>query len=311
MRRNSIIVCILVCLFVSSCGGAESISEADVEATVRSRVEETLSSQDSLSPPTSTPAVEDVADTPPVYEDTATVTLTATPEPSATPQPTYTPEAGERIVLSIYTRNGTTKIDGLAFANDIDLTIFERDKNGFLGEIRQPDVIAAIYAPSREPDAEILLQLESFVQNGGRVFMMYSHYWSEENSLLQDLYGVSIAEERVSPYDELILYDQDMLPSWMQDARLAAAGCCYNSMINGYLIVPGEIGEAKYVRSDKTSEERLVYFSSPDKGITFFPRVIYYPANSDPEDLDFFDDDNFDLADNEEATLLMLRFLLE
>jgi len=310
--KRLFIFTLLLASLVSGCAPRREPTP-DLEATVDAAIEATMEEAEAAEPaepqePSPTAAIE----VPPTSEQPSAI-----PSPTLIMLPTAEPPDRTRIVLYHSYRNRLTKLSGLAFANGIDLTIFERDRGGFLDALSSPDVNAAIYAPSAGATKEDLIQLRELTQRGGRALLFYDEYWTDYNSVLQTEFGVSVAEENVlwgGEDGDILLYAPEMLPSWLSGMTIAAKPEYERALsISAYLIAPlGTPAVAHEVTSAESGKSRIVYYAAEEFSLTFFPSA-HEPApnfNFDPESRYFFEDNSIDLGDNEQAALAMLMYLI-
>lgn len=202
-----------------------------------------------------------------------------------------------------------SKLAGLAFVNGINLSVFPYDDE-FLAQLQQPDVAAAIYS-AVSPNVEVLLALRNLADAGGRVLLIYGAHgdWLDQNKLIQELFNVSIVEEGVKAEPDTLLYPSSMLPAWLRNYRVGVAQNNFVERIFGYLVSPASGGERGYLVSDESGSERLLYYSAPNERVAFWP-YIWAQGSSIYVAEYFFDDENIDYFDNEEAALTLLRYLL-
>ena len=205
-----------------------------------------------------------------------------------------------------YYLHSFTKLSGLAFANGLDLVVYE-DPTAFFNALAQPDVAAAIYGGNGS--ATDLVTLRDFVERGGRALLLYNTLWLQQDTALQDTFGIALAEEAsISRSTQGILYNP-LLPSWLAEFNVGiAAENAPEVSIHAYLIAPGADGERGYLTSEITGNDRLLYYSSPDRAVTLFPAAQTFQMEHYYEY--FFDDAHIDYFDNEAAALLLLNYLL-
>lgn len=201
-----------------------------------------------------------------------------------------------------------SKLVGLGFVNEIDVVVYN-DLNDFIGALRDPDVIAAVYGGPGD-SAEALVELNSFVAGGGRVLMAYDGQWLERNELLQDLFGVSIVRETVEAADDVLVYDASMLPVWLSGQTIGMAVDGQTLRVDAYLASPNQSGEQGFLTSTESGASRLTYLSNSDNSVIFWPRATVFNGSC-LFYLYFFDDDGIDSFDNEAASLSMIRLLAE
>jgi hypothetical protein len=250
---------------------------------------------------------------------------TFTTEPTLTTAPTDPPIIRDKIVMlpqnysSKYHPELFTKLSGLAFENNIDLTIHD-SRSDFLDALESPGVKAAIYE-NAVPNPDVLNPLYVFAKNGGHVLMLYQYGWHEHNDILQDLFGISVAVEYVIRVDSQNLrYPDGMNPSWLRGLSIGFTSPYDKSTIRSYLLTTKE-GEKTYVSSQENGENRLmvIHYQLGDGEVIFWPQgyaVSSVTPNWNSESYyghprGFLNDASIDLYDNKNAALAMLQYLLE
>jgi hypothetical protein len=304
------------------CSGDDELSDTEVEATLNARVQATVDSMQAADDDAA--IVEEAADDfveieeteeqiEPEPSPTYTIPPTSTATMTPTSIPTNTPIPRNQIVLATDIVNDTTKVSGLAFSNAIDLEVVRADSNEQHELMQQPNVASVIYAPTDRPEAETLINLDTFVREGGTVFIFYSDFWAYQNDILQDFYGVSVADEEVITEPDVLLYKSELLPGWMGGLRVGIPSEDNTLRLDSYLVVPGEIGEAGTIQSSESGRERLVYYANPQQNTTFFPVILERSCSSfecNNRNRLFFDDDYIDFVDNEVAMLAIFDYLV-
>ncbi len=208
-----------------------------------------------------------------------------------------------------------SKLNGLAFANGIELSIAE-DSGAFMEQLQDPQVVAAIYGSDRSrenvyaPSDRILLSIEAFVSDGGHALLMYDRAWVEQTELLQDLFEIAIANETLM-YDEGTLrFADSILPPWLQGMRIGVEG---ETWLTAYVLTPNPQGFTGSIISQDSGRERIAYYETSSGSLSFMPRTIrcvgwqYSCVNYAHGD--WLDDRNIDFLDNEEAAIALLRHL--
>jgi hypothetical protein len=213
-------------------------------------------------------------------------------------------------------REEYTKLESLAFVNGIDLMLIPVHMQFLSEELEQEDVAAVIYGDD-VLEGDILAALEAFVRrDGGHVLFLYSFGWERQNKALQDLLGVSMADEWIKKSDDFLIYDSSLLPPWMEGLRVGFTDEYDRLGLRLYIVTPAD-GEKGYMRSEESGEERLMYLSYRlgNGRVTFWPCGYGWISSTQDRAYwgtpsDFMMDRSIDLFDNEQATLSMLNFLL-
>lgn len=222
------------------------------------------------------------------------------------PEPTSSPPERNRIL--VYGGASDSKLEGLAFSKGIRLTL-AGSETAFMDELKQPDVAAAAYG-RREPSAEVLVALDSFAESGGWVVFLYGDAWADRNDLLQELFGVSIAREEVKRGEDVLVYQESMLPHYMDGLAIGVARDNRQLQLSAYLLVrEGDVGAKRYAMSDAAGKQRLLCYSNSNERVSFWPVVKYCFADGCAHVV-FWKDQFFDQFDNEAGALAMLNFLL-
>ena len=206
-----------------------------------------------------------------------------------------------------------SKLDNLALENGIMLDVYEEYAD-FLREVRYSSDIAGIIDVGGSLTWD---EINSFLLKGGRVFRAYSVY-----SLGKNL-GPNKNINMISGPGEFIMnsgqyqFPDDSLPPWLQGLAIGVINGDRSErlFLDSFLEVSGDDGDRGYLMDRKTSEEKLIYYGSPDGNLILFPIInspyevngyyhIYWNV--------FFDDWNFSYYefDNEEAALRMMHYLL-
>ncbi len=206
-----------------------------------------------------------------------------------------------------------TKLNAVAFANGLDLTIAESEDQ-FEQLLAEPATAAAIYgsgSESRAPSDRALLSLEGFVQDGGRALLFYDGAWTDESKLIQDLFGIAVAGELVAAGEGNLRYPDSALPAWLSGMKLGVEAD--EIWLTAYLIIPSTEGMQLAARSGETGRDRVVFYEAASGNLIWMPRITqcvawqYGCVEADPTD--WFDDRNIDFFDNEQAVLALLRYL--
>ncbi len=210
------------------------------------------------------------------------------------------------------------KLDGLAFANGIDLIIAENEDQ-FLEQLQNANVVSAIYGSyyntnndHYEPSARALVALDAFIRDGGRALLLYDAFWPEQNDLLQELFTVASVYEVLTYTEGSLLLEGKALPTWLSDLRVGVQSD--NPALRAYLVAPVSGAEQIFWVSQDTGRDRLVYYQNASGDVIFWARTEAcfawsYDNCAGFQPIDWFDDDNIDYFDNEQAALVMLRFL--
>jgi len=240
------------------------------------------------------------------------------PAPTEAPAPTEEPAAEEppkpgqeRIVIyggysSIHGAYSFTELGALAFTHDIDLVWYEENmKEEFFDNLNQFGAKAVIIEAGRI-DESILLNLSNYLRGGGRVLFVYGFLYADYNETLKELFNVSIVVEMLRSEGGTLFYPEKMLPSFMKGYRVVASGDKRIEIL-AYVATTNEVAEAGYLGSASSNRDRMVYFTTPDKSVTFYPEI----HTSNPPSAVFFDDGAMHYEDNEQAALALLRYLIE
>lgn len=224
---------------------------------------------------------------------------------------------GERGRVIIYATGGEfTKLDSLAFLRGIDLTVYQNEAD-FVAALREPDVVGTIYGGSPGSDDMTLdsedgttesvnpfAALHEFRLSGGRLLMLYSADWAQENDLLQRLFRVSVPrEDSINQQDFAFTYADGLLPYWLKGLAVTVNASGVDLAFSGYLVTPEDQGDKGFYTAENGSTPLLMSFTQGD--IAFFPVTV--DVREDTRHY-FFDDRYIDNADNEQAAMTMLRF---
>jgi hypothetical protein len=208
------------------------------------------------------------------------------------------------------TPSSLTKLAALAAANNINLTVVDREEKLVVELAAQPDVAAVIYGG--EPrDSHTLTALGEWIKTGGRALFMYDEGWTGQTVTLKQSFAVSMTAENlgVSPgpgFD----YKKGMLPPWLREWNVGVGPDASDIFLSSYLVVPGRVGERGSVVSEGCHDAVLVFYSPLDGSVTWTPRPVRQATPGVRTLLSFFDDGNIDRRDNAKAALAMLRELV-
>jgi hypothetical protein len=265
----------------------------------------TLQSSSPLKTATIEPARATIPSDTPKLIPTTSATTPAVEVPSPTETMTIMRER-KRVVMYSSAWNHTA-MTGVAFSANHNLDVISNARL-FIDEIHSPDVKAAIVYD--EPSNEMLYELADFVDGGGNLLFIYWDTWVDKNEIFQAEFGLSIV---ISPGvilrshgDDMLIFPYDILPNWLDDLRIGALV----DYLSVYLIVPGSDGERGYVVDDDYSSPLLIYYSSPNSNVTFFPRTHNTNNYGDRNGRNFFDDNNINKLDNQEAFIRILNYLV-
>jgi hypothetical protein len=201
-----------------------------------------------------------------------------------------------------------TKLAAAAYADGLKVTIFE-DQAPFLADLKKPDVAAAIYGGQLASDPG-LRELYDFVQDGGRILLMYDGSWIERNAALQGLFGVSLAAEKIDIQSHSSFhYKPSVLPAWL-DQYSVGIPSLDNDLIaffRVFLVVPSTWPGERGTAVGENANTRLLYYSNPTGTVIFWPLPLGGNYEFTPL---FFSDENIDYFDNEIAALAVLEHLL-
>ena len=214
-------------------------------------------------------------------------------------------------VMEHYTPFGVaelTKFSAAAYVNGFSVTVYD-DQAAFLSELDEPDVAAAIYGGQVASDPG-LRKLYDFVQNGGRIFLMYDGSWLARNAALQELFGVTLAAEKIDIQTRSSFhYRPTLLPSWLDSYSVGIPSLSndLSAYFNLYLVVPTSWPGERGTLVGENASLRLLYYANPTSTVTFFP----LPLGGDFQWTElFFNDENIDYFDNERAAVAILAYLL-
>lgn len=214
-------------------------------------------------------------------------------------------------VMEHYTTFGVaelTKFSAVAYVNGFSVTVYD-DQAAFLTELDEPDVAAAIYGGQVASDPG-LRKLYDFVQYGGRILLMYDGSWLERNAALQELFGVSLAAEKIDVQARSSFhYRPTLLPNWL-DGYSVGIPSLSNDLIahfNLYLVVPANWPGERGTLEGENASLRLLYYANPTGTVTFFPLPL---GGAFQWTELFFNDENIDYFDNETAAVAILEYLL-
>ena len=210
----------------------------------------------------------------------------------------------ERVILLTGNQLEYFKLVEAAAASGINITVIS-DREEFLSEIIKPDVALVIYPADGWNRADDLQQIRHFVDAGGRVLFVYHQGWTTLSGTFEDMFGVSIYKEDVintgSQYELA-----GTLPSLLSDFDTYTQGSMW-VLGSAYLETDISGGQERYLPSRFNDEDRLVFFSAPDKSATFLLSV----RSNEPYSFVFFDDTGIQYGENREAALELLKYLLE
>lgn len=317
MKRFTILMFLTVSLLITSCSQQSATSGVlfpDTDATLVAQQVANQLTAEALSVAQAQLELDQLRATDEASQGQPQFEESAAPEPTSEPQPTAPAAVRDRIVLFGF--NEFTKLESLAFANGISLTP-TRSISDFINWLTEPDVAAAIYViEGRQVQQLDLIELEGFSKTGGRVLFFYDDRWAEHNSTLQDLFLVSVAAEEIREiYEATLLYDDTMLPGYMRGLRiLGTRPKTQRIYIKAYLTTTLQGGERTYFTSQETGRDRLLYLSTADGKVTFWPSVRCTRSEGAFDSFysicPFIGDESIGFADNDRATLAVLNYLL-
>ena len=162
--------------------------------------------------------------------------------------------------------------------------------------------------------SETLLDIDSFVRNGGRaVLFMTSATIDEMNPLLTDLYTLALAKEEVISKPNIVLPGEGFFPFW-RDLRVGCgSGGDYKCRIVSY--IAGRIPDTAMVtklKSEETGRNRPMSIRiKHGKGTLWISHSpsTYGGGNSCRISGSFFHDRQVDRLDNSEAARRILKWL--
>jgi hypothetical protein len=225
--------------------------------------------------------------------------------PDPTKEVTPTPVLRSRVIFARASYNGEfSKLIKAAAAEGIEITMVS-NRNDFYSEMTKPDVALLIYSSDSWSTQEDLPLISVFEESGGRVLFLYDHLWSALSDTFQDHFGVSILREEVINAGGTFVLE-DTLPSFLDNLKVLTEGTSW-ILGSAYLETDIQGGEESYIESRVSGEDRLVFFSAPDKSVTF---LLAVRANKPGSNI-FFDNIGIEYGDNEKAALLLLNYLLE
>ena len=233
------------------------------------------------------------------------------PNPTESPaeELTPTPVFRSRVVFVNASNNVEfTTLVSAAAAEGIEITMVST-RNDFLDEMAKPDVALVILPADSGANKEDLQATGSFVGSGGNMLFLYDHRWQPLSNTFQDLFNVSILrEEVINVGGEYSL--QDTLPSFLGNLDVFTKGTAW--ILGGaYLETDLQGGEESYIESMSSGKNRLVFFSTPDKSVTFLLTVRASNLGSSKSSSIFFDDLAIENGDNQKAALLLISYLIE
>jgi len=242
----------------------------------------------------------------------ATQSKEALPNPTESPAKEVTPTPIIRSRVVFYQASDNVKFTELVSAaavEGIEITMVST-RESFLTEIVKPDVVLVIYpSDSWNNIEEDLREISFFVEDGGRALLLYNSLWARQSSVFEEYFGVSILKERVINTGGRF-YLEFTLPDFLENLKVYVEGTAW-ILGNAYLETDLQDGKENYLEGRFSGEERLVFFSSPDKSVTFLLAVVANDLGSSEFSYTFFDDNAIEYGDNETAALLLLNYLIE
>ena|GEM_PF-5644146 len=240
-------------------------------------------------------------------EENQLPTPVAQSQPPEQLQPTAIPTPVVRDRVLIFQGTSQTeysKLQAAASGSGIEITAVT-DRADFITELYQPDTALVIYPADSWNSAEDLQSIKRFIDGGGRALFLYNQRWGTLSETLQELYGVSIigTEELVNTNGVYELHP--VLPSFLSEFNTFTKGSSW-ILGGGYLETELE-GEKLYLLNRLNGEDRLVYFQTTDRSLTFIQAIRAYEPRSDI----FFDDAAIGYGDNQAAIIRLLEHLLE
>jgi hypothetical protein len=298
----------------------ENIIQTRVAKTVHAQATETsvFIAELTSSAPTITPT--DVPTNTPtsVPSETPTEAPSSTPSRTPTKTPTATPVKNHIAAFfdkkTEYSAN-YSKMDSLAWEEDIKLTI-TGDIDEFINELKKADTTVAIYGTDifedKPPNSKVLLTIDRFIRDGGTALLFYDRNWEKVNDLLQDNFGFSVVAEKLAYGEGSLRINESMLPDWLSDYRIGVES--KEIWLYSYIVVKDEGGVQRSVKSNETGANRLVFYERSDGRLILFPRIMVCHAWSYGDcagfiPQDWFENNNIEFFDNEQATKALLRYL--
>lgn len=238
---------------------------------------------------------------------------TPTPAPTMTPQPTATPEPDDAVVMYVAGAGGAavnvTDVKQTAQTEGVPVRIYD-DQREFILALADPYVIGAIYGGPGITN-EGLRALQVFVEDGGRVLLLYDESWTAQNTLLQELFGITVSAATLGIQKNTdFVYPRSMLPSWLSSYTIgiAAQGADLTGFFRAMLTVPPTWpGERGTVPDPDTAQEVLVYYGNPTGTVTFWPVPVTLGSG---DLLYFFADEHVGYFYNRQAFFDMVNYLL-
>jgi len=215
-----------------------------------------------------------------------------------------------------------TKFQGICFENGIKSSIVSSKKayNSPLVNI-SGNPKAVIY------DCWIISEinisnLRNYVRKGGYLVLFYSAEWSKNNSLLQELFNISINAENVvlSKHSGSYIFPSASLPFYFSNNKIGIITPYEYCTLPAYLTV-GSHGSEYYITSDFSKKSRTIIFeySLGEGKVLLFPTIFgtskmtpdFSPLNNSynrfPDS--FICDRQIDHFDNESAARQLIRWL--
>jgi len=214
-----------------------------------------------------------------------------------------------------------TKAQSLAFSEGIELETKIKSDLNYPPSVSIDSQDGVIYE-SWTIDGDAASSLASFVEEGGNLILVYSSNYSEENTLFQRIFSISFNAEQVSMSKSSgsFIFPEGSVPSIFDGLDLGMVSFYGTYVLPSYLTVVGD-GEKYFLESEETSEKRLIsYVYSMGKGNVMLIPSIFGTSTQTPDydPIDnsyirfsetFFQDDQIDKFDNEEAVRKALKWL--
>jgi hypothetical protein len=239
--------------------------------------------------------------------------IVPTTTPTQVPEPTATTIPEDTVALFVTTSPTTRAATGLlaeaAQGQGVPLQVFENQRD-FILWLDAAHIKGAIYG-GPGVTSEALYMLRDLVEKGGRVLLLYDESWIPLNTLLQELFGVTlVADTFATAKNEDFIYPRTALPGWLQDYTIGIAdpNGSRTAFFRAYLEVPQDWpGERGTALDDDSGEERLVYYANPTGSVIFWPVPVELGSGAP---LFFFADEHVDYFYNRQVLFALVEYLL-
>jgi len=249
-----------------------------------------------IEPTTSGPILVPTSQAPNTLAATKAPEAVNAPEPTATtPAPVYyvvlLQEAEQTSYPGFQTLTEVLAEEGISFSIVKTMAEFQNLANS--------DASLLIYPASMTFDRpKNFSAIDSYVSSGGHVLYIFNSMWRSFKYFAE--LGLTInGTETINKGGSYSL--GNTLPDFLQDLDTLVTGS--NIIGSGYIELDPEIegGERVYI-----DEEKLVFYSLPDRSVTFMLQI----RSSNPASAFFFDDVGIQNGDNSEAFVRLLKHLM-